>query len=218
MSRQDGKPGPRRSSPNLYNRWNPALAERIFTFVRAGAFPHIAAQAAGLPLKIFRDWVQRGTSRPYSIFRHFVIKLHEAASQARLAAEIKVFQDKPEVWLRHGPGKELADSAGWSSAVKPQINQSNQTLNFLLTPELAGVFGSLFQVLSPHPEALAAVQTALAGVPMPGKLYKEPLRRVEALNVKNNETHENRVKAKENAVFGTNEMQGNGVRDEKEST
>jgi hypothetical protein len=142
------------------------LQTQICAFVRAGGYPHVAAEAAGVPRAVFEDWMHRGatTTTGARKFRHFRAAVLQALAQARLAAEIKAFQDEPLAWLKSGPGKETADNRpGWSSAVKPVINETNQTINLLLAPEMQGVFAALLQVLSPFPEARAAVAQALAG-------------------------------------------------------
>jgi len=188
----------RRGIPNHFTRWNPLIAEKIYAFVRAGAFPHIAAQAAGLPLNVFHLWMKRGDLR-YSIFRQFKLHLLECQAQARVGAEISTYQDNPEVWLRQGPGKDAIDNPGWSHAAKAIIHNSSQTLNLVLTPELAAIFGSVFQILSPYPDALKAVQIGLANVPLGKQSVANRSRKM--LEVKNeaiNASHENRRETREN--------------------
>lgn len=187
----------RKGTANLYHRWNPAIAEKIYAFVRAGCFPHVAAQAAGLPLDVFKRWFSSGNSRQ-SHFHVFRLKLLEAQAQARVAAEIETYRQQPEVWLRHGPGKETTDSPGWSNPVKAIIHNSSQSLNVLLTPELAGIFGSVFQLLAPYPDALKAVQLGLANLPLGRRpMGTSSLRKVENEHEQKNTTHENRIKTRE---------------------
>ena len=41
-------------------RLTPALQEQIVAYIRAGGFPHVAAEAAGLPRQVFARWLERG--------------------------------------------------------------------------------------------------------------------------------------------------------------
>ena len=41
-------------------RLTPALQEKIVAYIRAGGFPHVAAEAAGLPRRVFERWLERG--------------------------------------------------------------------------------------------------------------------------------------------------------------
>jgi hypothetical protein len=140
--------------------WDATKAEQIYAYIRAGAFPHVAALAAGLPRDAFKKWLKFGQRRK-SVFAEFVDRVEQARAQARVVAEVKTFQDDPAVWLKSGPGKEMKDDPGWTSAIKPQITQQNQHFNLMLSPQMAGIFGALFQVLAPFPEALTAVQQCL---------------------------------------------------------
>ena len=54
----------------------------IAAYVRAGAYPAVAAEAAGVPAAVFRSWMERGAKRgaraAYRAFRAAVI---EASAQ-----------------------------------------------------------------------------------------------------------------------------------------
>jgi hypothetical protein len=140
------------------------VQSEICAFIRAGGFPHVAAEAAGIPKDVFESWLARGRKRgKRNAYHDFADAIRQAVAQARLAAEIKAFQDDPVTWLKQGPGKETADSPGWTTTVKPIIREGNQTINVLLSPEMQGVFAAILQVLAPYPEARAAVAQALAG-------------------------------------------------------
>src|SRR5207244_4277507 len=83
-------------------------------------FPHVAAEAAGVPKEVFDNWLKkaekRGTKAPYCAFGDAV---RTAVAQARLAAEMKAFQDDPIAWLKSGPGKERPGAPGWTTTIKP---------------------------------------------------------------------------------------------------
>jgi hypothetical protein len=107
--------------------------------------------------------VRRFSTEPATRHRLYADAVRQAIAQARLAAEIKAFQDDPVTWQKQGPGKETPESPGWTTTVKPIIREGNQTINVLLSPEMQGVFAAILQVLAPFPEARAAAARALAG-------------------------------------------------------
>ena len=47
-------------------------AQQILSFIRAGAFPLVAAEAAGVPREVYQKWIDSGESRrrrePYRSF------------------------------------------------------------------------------------------------------------------------------------------------------
>ncbi len=107
---------------------------------------------------------------PYKKYRLCVEAVLQAITQARLTAEIKAHDDEPLRWLQQGPGKETADSPGWSTPVKPTVNHTNNTINLLLHPEMQSLFAAILQVLTAFPEARQAVSEALASVRNPRRL------------------------------------------------
>jgi hypothetical protein len=149
--------------PKLRHPLTPKVCETICAYVRAGAFPHVAAEAAGVPREVFESWLVRGAGKkPKRAYRLFARALRTAAAQARLAAELKALAKHPLDWLRSGPGKERAGIAGWTVPVKPTVTLDNGSINVLLHPELVGLFGAVLEVLAPYPEARTAVAAALA--------------------------------------------------------
>jgi hypothetical protein len=93
---------------------------RILAGIRSGGFPHVAAEAFGLAGPDYERFLQ-GAEHPAASesVRSFAREAREAHAQARLRAEIAVFEDDPKVWLEHGPGRETPHRAGWAGAVKP---------------------------------------------------------------------------------------------------
>ena len=47
----------------------PELQGRIVAFVRAGGYPHVAAEAAGVPRHVFERWLKRGGRRKARAWR-----------------------------------------------------------------------------------------------------------------------------------------------------
>jgi hypothetical protein len=149
---------------NLY-QLTPDVQQAITAYIRAGGFPHVAAEAAGIPRAVFERWLEQG-KRPKAkpLYRMLHLAVLQARAQARLAAEMAALKDDPLAWLKSGPGRETAEGRGWTVPVKPVVTQDNRTVNVLLEPQLMGLFAAVLQVLAPFPEARKAVAEALAGM------------------------------------------------------
>src|SRR3954449_11155033 len=101
-------------------RLNRGLQEQIVAAIRAGAFPHVAAQAFGVSRRTFEKWRRLGRCNEGDAeFFSFASAVSEAIAQARLRAEMEVFTEQPRIWLQHGPGRDASDCAGWTVAIKP---------------------------------------------------------------------------------------------------
>ena len=97
----------------------PDLAQRILSYIRAGAFDWVAAEANGVSRKTFYDWVRRGEGedlgRPQTPFyAEFAIQVREARAEARYSAEIEVKRGEPLAWLMKGPGRDRPGEPGWT--------------------------------------------------------------------------------------------------------
>ena len=86
-------------------------------YTRAGAYDHVAAQAAGIDPSTLRRWMERG-AQGRQPFRDFAHDVAQARAQARVAAEIEVRRDQPLAWLRYGPGRERPGAPGWTQSVQ----------------------------------------------------------------------------------------------------
>src|SRR5207244_5944305 len=95
------------------------IVDTIVSYVRAGAFDHVAAEAAGISARTFRDWMARGEGRGSRAssrkLRAFAERVREAQAEARAGAEIRVFQERPALWLRRA-GRAGPAQGGWSGA------------------------------------------------------------------------------------------------------
>jgi hypothetical protein len=130
------------------------LASQIVAFIRAGGFPHVAAEAAGVPREVFADWLRRGREpggRPP--YRDLARGVCQAQAQARLTAEVAALTDRPLDWLRSGPGKETADAAGWTGPARPQPPPDPPPDDALADPRVRQFLADLLDLLAPHPEA-----------------------------------------------------------------
>jgi hypothetical protein len=136
----------------------PELQARIASFVRAGCFPHVAAEAAGLSCRIFQNWLRRGShARAKQPYRGFAEEVRQATAQARLRAEIAIIDKRPLDWLKCGPGKETSRRPGWSTAPKAQTAARVHDNNLLADPRFRGLGAKLLAALTPFPDARLAV-------------------------------------------------------------
>jgi hypothetical protein len=145
-------------------RLTDALESRILLWIRSGAFPHTAAAAEGVPLKVFERWLAWGTRRsppPRRRYQRFARNVEQAAGLCRVRAEIKILQKDPKLWLLSGPGRERPDCPGWSSATKPLARPEKREINLFADPRLAGLVEALLTALAPFPEARQAAVQAL---------------------------------------------------------
>jgi hypothetical protein len=155
--------------PTDRHRLTPEVEQTLLTYVRAGGFPNVAAAAAGLPADVFARWLRKGRApgarRRYRDFRESVLR---AAAQARMAAEVQVFQKRPLDWLRHGPGRQATDSPGWAAAVKaPAVGPGRET-DLLLLPEVQQFLRIVLDQLAPYPDVRTHVASAIDG-PLRGR-------------------------------------------------
>jgi hypothetical protein len=149
-----------------------AVQGQLCAFIRAGAYPHVAAEAAGVPAAVFDAWLEiGGGKRAPKLYRNFRRAVKEAQAQARAAAEMKVYADDPKTWLTRGPGKETPTAAGWSTQVKPlvQLNDNRTVTNLLSDPTMSALMTLILGALSDHPDARRAVIDALNSTTSPPK-------------------------------------------------
>jgi hypothetical protein len=138
----------------------PELQALICAYIRSGAFPQIAAEAAGIPQKVFDRWMRYGQARrPLALYRDFAQAVRQAQAQARLLAENHALQQSPLNWLKSGPGKETARMPGWTSPVKPAMPALKET--GLSRQRLMDFIACLLTALEPFPEARLAAADAL---------------------------------------------------------
>jgi hypothetical protein len=153
----------------------PAVQQAIVAYVRAGGFPHVAAEAAGVPADVFDSWMELAERpRAAAKYRELADAVRQAVAQARLGAEVEARTDKPLDWLRGGPGRATPDRDGWTGPARaPSAAQSEAPL---LSAEVQRLITSLLDALAAHPEARAAVAAALQQL-SPDSARKKPQRR-----------------------------------------
>ena len=114
----DPPPGGSRGRPRGSVSLTPQIEQTIVSYVRAGAFPHVAAQAAGISPRTFHDWMARGEDRHSSRsstpkLRAFARAVRTAQAEARIAAEVRVYREKPAQWLKYA-ARSTPDLEGWT--------------------------------------------------------------------------------------------------------
>lgn len=145
-------------SPDL----TPVLAETITAYIRAGGYPHVAAEAAGVPRRVFQRWLRRGRRRhaPKEL-QDLCRAVLQAHAQARLKAEIAILDHKPLDWLRYGPGKETNNIPGWTVAAKPIVRGPRAESNLLLDPRVQVLIQVVLDALNELPEARARLASRI---------------------------------------------------------
>jgi hypothetical protein len=139
------------------------VEDKILVWIRSGAFPHVAAEAEGVPQEVFERWLARGDApRAGPRYRRFAANVRKAVAVARLRTEIRVLEKDPKFWLLSGPGKDRPGCRGWASAVKVAAEAAPAGVNLFADPVLSGLLEALLAALAPFPEARKAAVQALA--------------------------------------------------------
>ena len=130
----------------------PEIEEKILSFIRAGGFADVAAEAAGIPREVFERWRRRGEKpRATKRYRDFALAVRVAVAQARLHAEIEVRQEEPLDWLRNGPGRERAEQPGWTANARARTTATGEASVFD-DAEAVALIEMLLEVLEVSPE------------------------------------------------------------------
>jgi hypothetical protein len=114
----------------------PEAEAQLLAYIEAGAADYIAAEAAGIDARTYRDYMARGlgthSSRPSTPrLARFAEAVTEAKARARAAREIQAAEHHVPFWLTHmarsKPGRE-----GWTDPVPD--DQGGSTLGLLYEP------------------------------------------------------------------------------------
>ena len=134
----------------------------VCAYVRAGAYPKPAAEAAGIPGEEFDRWAERAQRpRAPKEIREFIDGVRAAGAHARIRAEFAVFEKDPKTWLKNGPGKEVVGRPGWTTTAPPcEVRGSSG--NALDDPAWSETVSLMLAALKDFPDARAAMAEALA--------------------------------------------------------
>jgi hypothetical protein len=139
-------------------RITPDIEKNILARIRAGSHPRAAAESAGVPRHILRQWLTRGRKQANGRFRQFWLHLYQAQGQALAKAGIDVREQDVKFWLRYGPGQERR------SARKPTAQQREGAV---AVTEVMQLLSRLTQRLEPFPDARQAILTLLDAETLP---------------------------------------------------
>jgi hypothetical protein len=143
-------------------KFNSQKANEIVTQIRAGVYPQVAAEAAGVHRKAFLDWLSRGEkARASRVYRDFADDVRRASAAARASAESELRAKDPRFWLKHGPGRETFDYPGWAAEVKPADVRDPYALPPLDGPEWNALCFKMLSALAGFPDARQALAEML---------------------------------------------------------
>jgi hypothetical protein len=143
-------------------KFNSQKANEIVTQIRAGVYPQVAAEAAGVHREAFLEWVRRGEKpRASRVYRDFADDVRQASAAARASAEIELRAKDPRFWLKHGPGRETFDYPGWAAEVKPADLRDPHALPPLDGPEWNALCFKMLSALAGFPDARQALAEML---------------------------------------------------------
>ncbi|MBX9677547.1 MAG: hypothetical protein K2X38_02205 [Gemmataceae bacterium] len=125
------------------------LIEQIAAGVRAGGYPHVVAQAWGVPKATFEGWMGKGV-KGNGMCVLLAKTMGVAHAQARLRAEMTISREDSRIWLEHGPARDQPGNPGWSSSAR--LAPSAEPSLFAHVPMVALIRDAVGQ-LGEHPEA-----------------------------------------------------------------
>jgi hypothetical protein len=145
-------------------RLTPETAKDILSYIRAGAFPQVAAEAAGVASALFQRWIDAGErKRAREPYRTFARDVRTALATARILQEHAVYEKDAKYWLAHGPGKEMPGNPGWTGEVRPVSLESALARSGPARSEWETILTVIRRTLAAFPEAQLAVAEALNG-------------------------------------------------------
>jgi hypothetical protein len=158
----------RRKAPKF--PYNEALVTRMLSFVTAGCHPDTAAEAAGIPVRVFRAWIERRDGVYYKLKQRVISALATATARA----EISVYDENPEHWLKYGPGQDgpfkwQTDPRIVNRTVNKQINNT-LVMDSDEATQVAELQKAVLEALADMPEARAKVAARLMQLGKPKQL------------------------------------------------
>jgi len=114
-------PAPEKRSGGRHTLLTDELQQKIVSFIRAGAWDWVVAEANGVDRFTFWEWIRRGEGEDpdrsqTERYAQFAQAVREARAQARTVAEVKVHDTEPVKYLMSGPGRDRPGGApGWTN-------------------------------------------------------------------------------------------------------
>ncbi len=107
------------------------IEDTILSYIRAGSYDYVAAEAAGISDRTFRDWIARGEGRSMRPstprLRTLAKAVRTAKAEARIDAEVRVHREHPTYWLPRA-ARTKPDREGWTEpAPEPGEAASKET-------------------------------------------------------------------------------------------
>ena len=129
----------KRGRPEGSVRLTPEIERTILSYLEAGAFDYVAAEAAGIHARTYRDWIMRGEDRHPTRsctpeLEAFADKVRQARARSRASREIVVADRDPKFWLQH-VARSKPDREGWTEPIERVLAAAAQTGETVLTPK-----------------------------------------------------------------------------------
>ena len=139
----------------------PDIARSIAAAIRAGVFPHVASEAAGVSRELFDEAMHLGTqSGAHPEAQAFAALIRQAIAQARMKAEMLMLAQDAGFWLKHGPGKGSESNPGWTNPVRPSQEEERDG-SLAASAEVLDLGAKILEALEPFEEARLAVVKVL---------------------------------------------------------
>ena len=129
----------------------PELENQILSFIRAGAWPHEACRAAGVPDRVYTRWLDPSHTR--GRLYEFQNKLKQAQAIARIVAAQAVKKEDPFKWLANGPARDAPGEPGWAAMSNPVEVADLKSIDPLQFPEFVKFVNAVRIVMATFPEA-----------------------------------------------------------------
>ncbi len=133
-------------------RLTPEIEGQVLSFIRAGGFDWVAAEAAGIPREVLERWLAQGARQGRQPYRRFYQNVIQARAQARTAAEIKARDKDPRFWLKHGPGRERPGYPGWTNPAPAGPVHAENVDGTLDSPASQALLACMLQVVEGFPD------------------------------------------------------------------
>jgi hypothetical protein len=107
----------------------PDLYAEFITYIQAGAYYNVAAEAIGVCEGTLRNWLIRGKADLGGSLDTWYSRLfrdiRRAVALARVGAEASIREASPSRWLSHGPGKMFGEQ--WTEQKGPTIRSDSDS-------------------------------------------------------------------------------------------